>query len=1036
MRSVFALALAGLLGMTLVPTHAAQAQQSSIVGRVTDASTGQPIASAQVLVAGTNAATQTAADGQYTLRARTGGALQVRVIRVGYVEVRKSVNVAEGETATLDFQMRAVPVALNPIVTTATGEQRRNEVASSIANVDAAKVAEERSISTIGDMLNSRAAGVQVLSGTQTGNGTRVRIRGTSSLSLSNNPIYIIDGVRVESSTGSSSLSVGGSTIGRTIDINPDEIDDIEIVRGPSASTLYGTDAANGVIVIRTKRGVAGPPQWSYYTEQTGIKDLNDYPDAYRGWTKGATSALTSTTSNTVQCISTARFVAAPAVSCTQDSVTKYNLFEDPEATPYGLGYRQQHGVQLKGGSEQTRYFVSGEYEYEDGVTKVPDFEKRYLKAHSLSLLPEQENPNQLTRGSARLNLNLQLPRNADLAFGMGFISEDIRLPMSDDSGVSGIGANVFGGVGNKYNLTPTGDTLYGYRQFTPRDIYQATTNQGIERIIGSLNPNWRPTSWLTLRGNFGLDYAGRYETQLCRFANCPDVGTDRQGFKRDNRTKFFTYTADAAGSATRQLKESLMSTTTLGAQFYRTAFSRNGSEGDILPPGAITVTAGSVKLADETSSESRTLGSFLEENLAWRERLFVTGAVRSDRNSAFGKNFKTVFYPKLSVSWVASDESFFPSFALLNQLRLRAAYGTSGVQPGTIDAVPYYVPVTARTESGDAPGTVFSTLGNANLKPERSTEMELGADATVWDQRVNVELTYYNKSSRDALISRILPPSLGTGATSRLENLGEVRNSGFEALINAKVLEHSMIGWDLTLTGSHNSNELVSLGSVPTIISSSSQQQREGYPLNGWWARKLLSYSDKDGNGIITYNIDPNLSEIVVSDSALFHGYSQPRNEVALTNGFDILNRTFRLAAMVDYKGGHLQYYNTERIRCSGRNNCRGLVDPTAPLAEQARSVMLRDHPSRSVAGYFLPADFIRMRELALTFYVPPRWVRQARASTLSATFAVRNVGILWTRYPGVDPESTYGATGDAPSDFQAAAPPTFFTLRLNVGF
>src|ERR1051325_2290805 len=168
MRSVFR-SLAWAIAVLIVSRATVQAQaQARVTGHVVDAVSGQPIASAQVLIAGTNAATQTGADGQYTLRARAAGALQVRVLRVGYVEVRKAVTVADGETATLDFRMRAVPVALNPVVTTATGEQRRNEVASSIANVDAAKVAEERSISTIGDMLNSRAAGVQVLTGTQT----------------------------------------------------------------------------------------------------------------------------------------------------------------------------------------------------------------------------------------------------------------------------------------------------------------------------------------------------------------------------------------------------------------------------------------------------------------------------------------------------------------------------------------------------------------------------------------------------------------------------------------------------------------------------------------------------------------------------------------------------------------------------------------------------------------------------------------------------------------------------------------------------
>ena len=367
-----------------------------------------------------------------------------------------------------------------------------------------------------------------------------------------------------------------------------------------------------------------------------------------------------------------------------------------------------------------------------------------------------------------------------DVAINAGYTAQDTRLPMSDDSGVAGVAGNTYGGPGFKYNLSATGDTLFGWRQITPRDIYQQYTNQNINRLITSTNGNWRPTEWLSARANAGLDYAGRLDTQLCRFGACPDLGGDsRLGFKTDNRTNFFTYAADASATASKQLTATIQSKTSAGVQFNRSFFDRNGATGTKLPPGATTVTSGAVKTADESTSDTRTLGGFVEENVAFRDRLYVTGGLRSDRNSAFGANFKTVLYPKIAASWVASDESFFPHYSWLNQFRLRTAYGASGVQPGTIDAVQYFSASTARLESGDAPAVVFSTLGNRNLKPERSTELELGVDGTFWDNRVTTEITYYNKSSKDALISRVLPPSLGTGATARLENLGEVTQQG-----------------------------------------------------------------------------------------------------------------------------------------------------------------------------------------------------------------------------------------------------------------
>ncbi|MBX6330596.1 MAG: SusC/RagA family TonB-linked outer membrane protein [Gemmatimonadaceae bacterium] len=1016
-----------LLGALAVSHLGAQTpQQGRITGQVTDAGTRQPVAAAQINIVGTTIGVLTNDRGQYTIPGLRPGLYTVRVLRVGYSERRDTATVTAGQTTTLDLQLQAVATTLNPVVTTATGQQRRVEVGNAIGQIDAAKAAENTGVANMGDLLVARTPGVTVFTPTQVGAGTRVRIRGTSSLSLSNNPIYIVDGVRVEGTTGSSSVSVGGTTPARVNDLNPDEIESIEVVRGPSAATLYGTDAANGVIVITTKHGVAGRPQYTYFTEQGFHADQNTYPTAYRGWTTG------STPSNTTQCY----LYQVAAGTCAQDSVTSYNLYADPEATPYGVGYRQAHAVQVGGGTETLRYFLHGEWEDETGVLKVPEFDQRYLAAHGLGLRPEEAHPSHMGRVTGRTQFNIQLAPKASLDLSAGYTSSNTRLPTSDDSGVNGVAGNTYGGPGFKYNLSASGDTLFGWRQFTPRDIYQTYTDQGIKRLITSANGRFEPFEWLSFRGTFGLDYINRTDTQLCRFANCPDLGGDsRIGFKIDNRTNFYTYTANGAVTATRRISDALASNTTLGVQYTDEIFDENLASGVGLPPGSTSISAAATQTSGESRTESRTLGGFLEEHLAYNDRLFVTGAVRSDRNSAFGTNFKTTFYPKLAMSWVASDEHFFPRPAWLDQLRLRGAFGASGVQPGATDAEAYYTATRTLGEAGEATGLVFSALGNKNLKPERSTELELGFDATVWDNRVNLEVTHYNKTSKDALISRVLPPSIGTGATVRFENLGEVRNTGWELLLTAQLLRREAFSWDIGFTGSTNNNKLVSLGGVPNIVLSSTQQHREGYPLYGWWARGLVSYQDKNGNGIIEYNADPALSEITVTDTAVFLGYSLPRRELTFTNGFEFLDHHLRLGALIDYKGGFKTYNNTERIRCASRNNCSGLINPNASLFEQARTVAVRLDPSRTVAGFIEDGDFIRFRELNLSFTAPDSWARSFHGQRLSASFAVRNLGILWTKYTGVDPEA-FDTTGDAPSEFQAFGPPTYYVLRLTLGF
>lgn len=1015
------LALGLALAATLASAATAFAQTGTITGQVTAASTGQPLAGAQVSVVGTNTTTTTNEQGRYTLRNVQARQVTVRAQRIGFSELARQVTVSEGGTATLNLALPETALQLEGIVTTVTGPQRAVEVGSAISQVDAAEVVATRPVANMSDLLTARAAGVQVLPGNATGTGARVRIRGTSSLSLSNDPIYIIDGVRMQSSTNSTSIGVGGSTPSRTNDINPEEIESIEVVKGPSAATLYGTDAANGVIVIRTKRGRVGPPQWTAYVEQGIIEDRNQYPVAYRGFQKGTTA------SGGQQC-----FIPDMARgACTQDSIGTYNLFADPRATPLGTGRRQQYGLQVAGGTEAARYFVSGEWEDEVGLLKIPEFELQRLNRDGTGIREEWNRPNALSRASARANLNVTLTPKADVAISTNYIHLNQRLPQNDNN-TTGLLSNAFGGPGTRFNTNALGDTLFGYRAFAPGDIFQETVTQDVDRFLGSMTGNWRPLEWLTTRGNFGVDYTSRVDEDICRRGTCADFGTSRQGFKIDNRTNFYNYTLDGVATATYRPRSWLDTRTSVGVQFNRDVFDRNGASGSNLPPGAIQITAAAVQAANEATSESRTLGAFLEEQLSFADRLFVTAGVRSDRNSAFGAEFETVFYPKLSVSYLISDESWFPEVGFVDELRLRSAYGASGVQPGTIDAVQFYSATAGRFEGAELPGLVFNSLGNPTLRPERSTELEVGFDATLLDGRVTTEFTYYNKRSEDALIARVLPPSLGAGDrasnSDRFENLGEVRNWGFEGLISAQLLQRRSFGWDVSLNGSTNANRLVDLGEVPPIIGTTIRQV-EGFPLNGYWQRPIVSFADQNGDGLIGVN------EVEVGDTAVFLGYSIPRHEVTFTNGFEFLNRAVRLTALVDYKGGHMLNNGTERIRCQNRQNCQGLIDPSASPFQQARATALVAHPSRTQAGYIEDASFVRFRELALNVRAPEAWAQRLYGgSALNATLSARNLRV-WTRYTGIDPESNYGQN-NAPNDFQTAPPPSYVTLRVNLGF
>jgi TonB-dependent SusC/RagA subfamily outer membrane receptor len=259
----------------------AAAQGGTLTGTVSAANNGGPLQEARVIVVGTSLFTSSGPDGKYLLRRVPAGTAELRVIRVGYQEQKKSVQIVEGQTATLDFTMSQSVVQLQEVVTTATGEQRKVEVGNAVENLSISKLTETAPVRTLSDVLTARVPGVQVQQGTQTGSGQRIRVRGISSVSLSNEPIFIIDGARLSANNGNTAFGNGGANFSRLGDISPEDIENIEIVKGPSAATLYGTDAANGVIVITTKKGRAGTARWNVYGEGGVLKDYNWYSDNY-----------------------------------------------------------------------------------------------------------------------------------------------------------------------------------------------------------------------------------------------------------------------------------------------------------------------------------------------------------------------------------------------------------------------------------------------------------------------------------------------------------------------------------------------------------------------------------------------------------------------------------------------------------------------------------------------------------------------------------------------------------------------------------
>lgn len=973
--------LFGALALTALffgVTGTARAQQGTITGRVIDQATQLPLVGAQVYVAGAIRRVLTDQTGRFQLDNVTPGQVEVRVRLIGYATSARVVSLEPGGTAVLDFAVTASAVALDEVVVTVTGQQRQRELPNTIVDIPAAEIVDKAPVTSFSDLLNSRTGNIQVTnSAGTTGSGTRVRVRGSNSISLLNEPVIIIDGIRVENNPGSTSIGVGGQEPSRINDINPEDIESLQIIKGPSAAALYGTAAANGIIQIRTKQGRPGPARWNFFIEGGSVWDYTDYPANYDS-----------------DCL----LAEQADVFCTQTTLTSFNPIE--VNSPFRTGNRQQAGLSVSGGSEVLTYFVSGDYEEENGI-----FPANYLNKVNL-----------------RANVRAQVSQRFDLNVSTGYISSDLRRPENDNNSFGILPSGLLGFADSTRND--------GYRFLRPEQSQFEEVFQDIERFTGSVTANWRPVGFLNARAVVGIDVTNRFEEDT-RFPGKIPASFSVTAFEGDreaNRHQIYATTANFNATASFDLSPAVSSNTSVGLQYFRDLFTGVLAFGRKLVAGTNSLSGVVVPAVNEVSTEAITIGAFVEEQIGIRDRLFFTAAVRGDDNTAFGKDFDFTVYPKVGASWVISEEPFFPVSGTVSSLRLRVAYGRSGLQPGPTDAIFFFDPVAVSDQTTDVPAVTFGNLGNTDLKPEKSSEIELGFDADLFRERVRLEFTYYNKTARDALVARRLAPSLGTTAT-QFFNLGEVNNKGVEISATARVLERPTVSWDLSASAWGNRNRLIELGEgVEPIIfglGGASQRHQEGFPLGSYFIFPF-TYADANGDGLIGF------SEITLGTEETYHGTPYPTHGGSLSSTLTLWNRV-RIYGLLDGRFGHRLFNSTEEFRC-GFVICRGLHDPAATLEEQANAVTAGLLGTES--GFIEDGGFVKLREISVTLFAPEIWASWFGGRDLSLTLSGRNLA-TWTDYTGFDPEINFGGQPNfTTAEFLSQPPVRYFTARINVNF
>nr|MDQ2668388.1 TonB-dependent receptor [Gemmatimonadota bacterium] len=780
--------------------RAAQAQAGRIIGQVTDTVGARPLAGVEVTVTGDGdrslGAARTDESGRYTIAVVAAGRVQVRTRLIGYAAKERTVTVPAAGSVTLDFALSQRTVQLDQVVVTGTaGAVERRSVGNVIETINASDVLKVSAPISVEQLIGSRTPGVITLPSTgQVGTGAQLRVRSVGSLSLSTDPIVYIDGVRMDANTARGPTQRGGGGASRLNDINPEDIETIEILKGPAAATLYGTEASNGVIQIITKRGSNSAPHWDLSTRQ-GTNWLAN-PEGRAGvlWSKNASGQL--------------------------ETLNLYRYAIDSGAGPvFHNGRNQGYSADLHGGNDITRYYLSTSYDNDVGVVAW-NWDKKF---------------------SGRANIDIEANKKLRIEGSLGYIRDRIRLAQNGSINPDPFSNLVWG----RRSLIPT----TGGFGFAPAALWDDVEDHAdVDRTTTSVTANYEPVSWFTNRLAVGLDVNAENNSTLYPREtpeNAGFYGSNGLGSKSVERASRNFLTLDYSGNLKYSVR-SLDFTTSTGMQAYRSELSNISASGTTFPASPITTVSGTTtRTATEGYVANATVGLYVQQALAMYNRIFLTAAIRGDANSAFGSDYAAAYYPKLSASWVVSEEPWWREKSgvvgrVLGDLRFRGAFGAAGTQPGTFDAARLY---TASTGYLNAAGLVPSSFGNPQLKPERSTELELGFETSMLDQRMDVSYTHFGRKVTDAIVNVPLAPSVGFPG-SQVVNIGLLHTWGNELAANLRILRGSRFAWEVGTTLANNGNVIDDLGGPQflTVGGGGQAQNRVGFGIGDFFLYKVRS--------------------------------------------------------------------------------------------------------------------------------------------------------------------------------------------------
>ena len=1003
-----------MLLAALAPGRAAAQDAYTITGTVVDPASRAPLADVNVQLRtgaqGTGPRTVTNAAGRFTLRANTApGTYTLSFSQIGRGTVTRTLNLAGDPAVQVgQVELASAVLQLEEVVVTGTGAPvERREVGNTVATVSGEAISEAPGAQTVDQALQGKVAGALISENSgQPGGGVSIRLRGTNTILGNAEPLIVIDGILVENTSealiglGANATRGNSALTNRLADISPADIERVEVLKGAAAAALYGSRANSGVIQIFTKRGRQGRPQVNYRTEFQGSRT----PGYFQ--------------LNKVPIVSSADVALNPAL---RDSLGKPIQRFDIQDQLFRTGYGTNNQLSVSGGTEGTTYYVSGNWNDEDGIVRGTDYRRlsgrARLSQRISSWLELGVNANYL---QTRTNL---LPEGEQT---QGPITSVVFTPTYFDPS--------FNPQTGRYPYNP----LLGANPFDVIENWIARTD--IIRFLGNVQGTMTPHRSLTVTYLAGLDDSRQEDTYLQpRLATSASFLGEIQNPIRQSRR----FNSDLTVNHEMGLPRGMGLTSTAGFRYTDDRVNTVRAAASDLAPGQRTIT-GAVQVASQGITELRTAGAFLQERLSIADRLFITAGLNVEGSSAFGREQRWQMFPRVSGSWVVDEQPGFsdgPLSSVLSSLRLRAAYGQTGGQPPSeyLNQVTYI-----NTNYGGRPGLRPSALApNLDLKPERQREVEAGFDAGLLGGRASVELTYYDKVTTDLVL--LVPQSLTSGFASQYRNIGELSNRGIELSLNTFNIQRRDFGWDTRLLFARNRNRIERLnqasdtleipgGGYPSAVI-------EGQPIGVFFGAQYPR--DAQGNIVLTGPGGiPRRGRVcarpagcfAAADSSIQRGIigdPNPDFTASLLNTFRV--RGVELSFLLDGRFGNDVANYTRRIQDFFGSG------PTAGLEATGDTIagtFVRNNERRLlIEEYIEDGSFVKLREIALGYRFDAPWVSRLGAGDIGLRVAARNLH-TWSDYSGIDPEVNLFSANTVARGVDFATTPIPRTLSVSLDF